>query len=172
MCTCLHHTTSRTVVLKKHVTAPSESRCTETGTASHTFTTHSFPRNQSSPLCVTFDSLPPLNFCCNGALIAGAATPLAHVNRICVQIAPCSVRPSLMPTLPARLPRQVFGRFHAACAYVRMIYLALAILLFSSATILFCDQVRVVECRAMLCAMCAMCCIFAQSDVSCRAWSS
>jgi len=62
-----------------------------------------------------------------------------------------------MPTLPARLPRQVFGRFHAACAYVRMIYLALAILLFSSATILFCDQVRVVErppC-SVLCALCA-----------------
>lgn len=39
------------------------------------------------------------------------------------------------------LPRHVCGRFHAAFAYLRMMYLAVAVLLVSSATILFCDQV-------------------------------
>ena len=43
------------------------------------------------------------------------------------------------------LPRRIFGRFYALCAYVRMIYAALYVVFFSglSPDIVFCDQVSV-----------------------------
>lgn len=42
------------------------------------------------------------------------------------------------------LPRSVCGYFHALCAYLRMIYVALYLLLFSREEfdVVFCDQVR------------------------------
>ena len=43
------------------------------------------------------------------------------------------------------LPRHIFGRFHALCAYIRMIYTALYVVFFSglASDIVFCDQVSV-----------------------------
>lgn len=43
------------------------------------------------------------------------------------------------------LPRYIFGRFHALCAYIRMIYAALYVVFFSGLApdIVFCDQVSV-----------------------------
>jgi len=43
------------------------------------------------------------------------------------------------------LPRHIFGRFHALCAYIRMIYAALYVVFFSGLApdVVFCDQVSV-----------------------------
>lgn len=41
------------------------------------------------------------------------------------------------------LPRNIFGRFYAVCAYIRMIYVAIYLVLFSdiSCDVIFCDQI-------------------------------
>jgi hypothetical protein len=40
-----------------------------------------------------------------------------------------------------RLPRTIFGYFHAVCAYLRMLYLAVAMCIVDKFDVVVCDQV-------------------------------